>query len=80
MNDPQTPDEARAKLLAELLSRSGPKPLKPIPPELMAEALAYVESEEEWERLLAEVRRTGGDPQPIEALLAELDRPVGEDR
>ena len=65
-----------AKVVAELMARPGPKPLKPIPPDLKAEALVDVESEEEWERQLAELKRTGGEP--VEPLLAELDRLVEE--
>ncbi|HEX3152499.1 MAG TPA: hypothetical protein VHR66_30780 [Gemmataceae bacterium] len=76
MHEPLTPEQeaARAKIIADLLAMPGPKPLKPIPPEIMAEALADVESEEEWERQLEELMQTGGVP--IEPLLAELDRMV----
>ena len=78
MNEPRTPEEQRAKIIADLMAQPGPKPLKPIPPDLKAEALADVESEEEWARQLAELQRTGGEP--IEPLLAELDRMVEESR
>jgi hypothetical protein len=78
MDEPLTPEQIREKIIAELRARPGPKPMKPIPPELKAEALADIESEEEWERQLSELRQTGGEP--IEPLLAELDRMVEERR
>jgi hypothetical protein len=78
MTDPLTPEQARAKMIADLMAQPGPKPLRPIPPDLKAEALADIESEEEWERQLAEVQRTGGEP--IEPLLEELDRMVEDNR
>jgi hypothetical protein len=78
MNEPLTPEQARAKVIADLVARPGPKPLRPIPPELKAEALADIESEEEWQRQLDELIRTGSEP--IEPLLSELDRMVEERR
>jgi hypothetical protein len=78
MDEPLTPEQIREKIIAELKAQPGPKPMKPIPPELKAEALADIESEGEWERQLSELRQTGGEP--IEPLLAELDRMVEESR
>lgn len=78
MSEPLTPEQARVKAIAELMAMPGPKPLKPIPDELKADAIADVESEEEWQRQLDELIRTGGEP--IEPLLAELDRMVEESR
>jgi hypothetical protein len=60
------------KAIAELMAMPGPKPLKPIPPELKAEALA--ESEEEVARQVEELRKSGGVP--IEPLIEELERRV----
>ena len=42
MHKPLTPEQeaARSKIIAELMAGPGPKPLKPIPPEIMAEILA----------------------------------------
>jgi hypothetical protein len=76
MSEPLTPEQQRAKAIAELIAMPGPKPLRPIPPELKAEALADLEPEEEVIRQIEELRRTGGVP--IEPLLAELDRLVAE--
>ena len=80
MNEPLTPEQARVKAIAELMAMPGPKPLKPIPPEVKAEALAEFEweSEEEVARQVDELRRTGGVP--IEPLLEELGRRVREGR
>ena len=74
MNESFTPEQdlERAKVIADLMALPGPKPLHPIPAELKAEALADLESEEEWERQLEELMRVGGEP--IEPLLGELDR------
>jgi hypothetical protein len=80
MNEPLTPEQARVKAIAELMALPGPKPLKPIPPELKAQALAEfeLESEEEVAVQVEELQRTGGVP--IEPLLEELDRMVEESR
>jgi hypothetical protein len=80
MNEPLTPEQARVKAIAELMAMPGPKPLKPIPPELKAEALAEfeMESEEEVARQVEELMRTGGVP--IEPLLEKLARMVEESR
>lgn len=76
MDEPLTPEQARVKIIAELMALPGPKPLKPIPPELKAEALAAdeMESEEEVMRQIEELRRTGGVS--IDDLLTELDRRI----
>jgi hypothetical protein len=73
MSEPQTPEEARAKIVAELKARPGPKPLKPIPPEIMAEILAadqmsYEEAVREYQALL------DGGGCSIEPYLEELKR------
>jgi hypothetical protein len=80
MSEPLTPEQARAKLIAELLAMPGPKPLKPIPPELKAEVLvdAELESEEQVARQVEELRKAGGVP--IEPLVEELDRRVEKAR
>ena len=80
MEDQLTPEQARVKIIADLLALPGPKPLKPIPPDLKAEVLAEIEleSEEEVARQVEELRLSGGVP--IEPLLAELDRMVEECR
>jgi hypothetical protein len=76
VNEPLTPEQARVKAIAELMALPGPKPVKPIPPEWKAEALADLEPEEEVAHQIEELRRTGGVP--IEPLLEELDRRVAE--
>jgi hypothetical protein len=80
MNEPMTPDQARAKAIAELMAMPGPKPLKPIPPDIKAEALAEfeLESEEEVARQVEELRRSGGVP--IEPLLEKLARMATDGR
>ena len=80
MSEPLTPEQARVKAIAELMAMPGPKPLKPIPPELKAEALAEfeLESEEEVARQVEELRRTGGVP--IEPVLEKLARLAEEGR
>jgi hypothetical protein len=80
MNEPLTPEPARVKAIAELMAMPGPKPLKPIPPDVKAGVLAEFELESEGEvaRQVEELRRTGGIP--IEPLLAELRRRVGPNR
>ncbi len=78
MSEPLTPEQQRVKAIAELMALPGPKPVKPIPPEWKAEALADLESEEEVERQIEELRRTGGVS--IEPILEELDRMVEESR
>ena len=77
MSEPLTPEQARVKAIAELMAMPGPKPLKPIPPELKAEALADLEPEEEVARQVEELMRTGGVP--IEPLLEKLAK-MAEDR
>lgn len=72
MNEPLTPEDARAKLIAELMARPGPKPLKPIPPEIMAELLADEMPPEEAERAYRELMENGG--KSIEPYLEELRR------
>jgi hypothetical protein len=72
MNEPLTPEEMRAKIIAELMARPGPKPLKPIPPEIMAELLADEMSPEEAERAYKELMENGG--MSIEPYLEELRR------
>jgi hypothetical protein len=57
MNEPLTPEQQRAKVVAELRARSGPQPLKPIPPEILAEILAgdqmpYEEAVREYRELI----------------------------
>jgi hypothetical protein len=78
VSEPLTPEQARVKAIAELMAMPGPKPLKPIPPELKAEALTDLESEEEVARQVEELRRTGGVP--IEPILEKLARMVEEGR
>jgi hypothetical protein len=73
-----TPEQQRIKAIAELMAMPGPKPVKPIPPEWKAEALADLEPEEEVARQIEELRRTGGVP--IEPVLLALDRMVEEGR
>jgi hypothetical protein len=74
MNEPLTPEQARAQAIADLMAMPGPKPLKPIPPEELAWALADLPPEEERLRALEELMKTGGEP--IELVLEELDRMV----
>ena len=76
MDEPLTPEQQRAKIIAELMGMPGPKPLKPIPPELKAEFLADVETEEEWLRQFEELLKNGGVP--IEPVLVELDQMAEE--
>jgi len=75
-----TPEQARVKIITDLLALPGPKPLKPIPPDLKAEVLAEIEleSEEEVARQVEELRLSGGVS--LEPLLAELDRMVEESK
>lgn len=72
MNEPLTPEEARAKIIAELKAQPGPKPLKPIPPEILAELLAdqipYDQAVQEYKELMEH----GGVS--IEPYLEELKR------
>jgi hypothetical protein len=76
VDEPLTPEQARVKAISELMAMPGPKPLKPIPPELKAEVLAEIEweSEEEVMRQIDELRRTGGVS--IDDLLEELNRRI----
>ncbi len=63
MNEPLTPEQARVKAIAELMAMPGPKPLKPIPPEIRAELLreADWESDEEYTILqIMELEEKGG--------------------
>jgi hypothetical protein len=78
MSEPLTREQARVKAIAELMALPGPKPLKPIPPELKAEVLAEfeLESEEEVARQVEELEKSGGVP--IEPLIEELQRRVQE--
>jgi len=75
MSEPLTPEQARAKVIAELLAMPGPKPLKPIPPELLAELLADQPSYEEAERAYKELMEDGGFS--FEEVLAAFDRGAG---
>jgi hypothetical protein len=74
MNEPLTPEQARVKAIAELMAMPGPRPLKPIPPEVKAEVLAEfeLESEEEVARQVEELRKSGGVS--IDQLIEELER------
>jgi hypothetical protein len=79
MSEPLTPEEARAKIIAELMARPGPKPQKPIPPEVMAEILAadqmpYEEAVREYQALL------DGGGSSLEAYLEELKRKYTDDK
>ena len=78
MSEPLTPEQARVKAIAELMALPGPKPVKPIPPEWKAEALADLESEEEVERQIEELKKTGGVS--LDPLLEELDRRIEKTR
>ena len=60
MNEPLTPEEVRAKIIAELMARPGPKPLKPIPPEMMAELLADQVPAEQAEKEYRDLMTNGG--------------------
>ena len=72
MSEPLTPEEARAKIIAELKARPNARPLKPIPPEIMEELLAdqipYEQAVQEYRELM----ETGGIS--IEPYLEELKR------
>ena len=72
MNESLTPEEVRAKIIAELMARPGPKPLKPIPPEVMAELLADQIPADQAEREYRELMENGG--KSIEPYLEELRR------
>jgi len=60
MNEPLTPEQRRAKIIAELMARPGPKPLKPIPPEIMAELLADEVPAEQAEKEYRDLMAGGG--------------------
>ena len=60
MNESQTPEQIRAKIIADLMAQPGPKPLKPIPPEILAELAADDMSPEEAERAYKELMENGG--------------------
>jgi hypothetical protein len=66
-----TPEQQRAKLTAGL-----PKPLKPIPPEIMAEILADQIPYEEAERQYKDLVEKGG--LPLGPFLEEFDRMLNE--
>jgi hypothetical protein len=72
MNEPLTPEQMRAKIIADLMARPGPKPLKPIPPEILAELMADEMPPEEAERAYKELMENGGVS--IEPYLDELRR------
>ncbi len=76
MSEPLTPEEARAKIVADLMARPGPKPLKPIPPEVMAELLADQVPYEEAERQYRELMEKGGAP--FEEVLKAFDQAATE--
>ena len=67
MDKPLTPEEERQKLIASL-----PRPLKPIPPEIMAEILENQVPEEQAIREYQELMEHGGVS--IEPYLEELER------
>lgn len=75
MNEPLTPEEARARVIAELMARPGPKPLKPIPPEIMAEIMAdqvpYEEAVRQYKELMLQKGFT------FDEALAAFDRGAG---
>jgi hypothetical protein len=77
MSEPLTPEEMRAKIVAELKARPGPQPLKPIPPEIMAELLADQLPYEEAEREYKELMEKGGlsFEQVLEAFDRAAERP-----
>jgi len=60
MSEPLTPEQIREKIIAELKARPGPQPMKPIPPEIMAELLADEMPPEEAEREYRELMCRGG--------------------
>ena len=64
-------EAARAKVIAELHARPGPNPLKPIPPEILAEILEDQIPYEEAVRDYKELMENGGEA--IEPYLAELN-------
>lgn len=70
MSEPLTPEQIREQIIAELKAQPGPQPMKPIPPEVMAEILAdqtpYEEAVRDYQDLIA----SGGSP--IEPYLDEL--------
>ncbi len=74
MNESLSPDEQRVEIIRDLWARPGPKPLKPIPPELKAELFANMEPYEDAERGYRELMEKGGVS--IDDLLEELDRRV----
>ena len=60
MSEPRTPEEMRAKIIADLMAQPGPKPLKPIPPEVLAELMADDMTPEEAEHAYRELMENGG--------------------
>jgi hypothetical protein len=75
MSEPLTPEQARAKAIAELMAMPGPKPLKPIPPEILAETLEdqipYDQAVQEYKELMEK----GG--YSFDEVLAAFDRGAG---
>ncbi len=70
MKEDKATAEARARIVEQLRSLPGPQPMKPIPPELMAEFMANPEPVEEVERKYRELVNGGG--LSIEPYLDEL--------
>lgn len=69
-------EAARAKIIAELHAMPGPKPLKPIPPEIMAEILENQMPYEAAVREYKELMEKGGVS--LEPFLEEFDRMLVE--
>ena len=76
MNEPLTPEQQRARIIAELKAQPGPQPLKPIPPEILAEILAEQVPYEQGEREYRELMEAGGFS--FEEVLEVFDRAAGE--
>jgi hypothetical protein len=73
MSEPLTPEQERAKIVAAL-----PRPLKPIPPEIMAEILAEQVPYDQAEREYRELMEMGGVS--IEPYLDELKRKFPDEK
>ena len=73
-----TPEQQaeRAKIIAELWAQPGPKPLKPIPPDVMALVHEDETTHEEAERGYKELMENGG--YSFEEVLAAFDRAAEE--
>ena len=69
------PEQARVRAIAELMALPGPKPVKPIPPEILAEILADDEPAEETVRQIKEMIANGG--YSFAVVLAEFDQAAG---